>query len=131
MKGDGVLEAWPGADSILPVILNAGTGAGLPGGCQECQGVQRSCPSAPLGQFPVRHPRDPAILQRKLTFVILQDLPGSWDPQGASVACLEAREKLAQGVSWGTLGGRSDCNRNDRQGNQRGMTRGRRSRQSG
>lgn len=70
---------------------------GLHGGWQACRepvGVL-NVPSAPLGRVPLRGPRDPTIVQRKLKFVLPQDWTGS---QGAPVTCLEASKQLSPGV---------------------------------
>ena len=121
-KGPRGLGAWPRAHGILPVTLNAG--AGLCGAGRDAQslGSVPKGPSAPIGQFPVRGPRDPAPPTKGTEHCHSTGSNRvSGESQGVSVAGLEAKEQLAQGVSWGTLGWSLSCLKgNDRQGASRG-----------
>lgn len=63
---------------------------------QSLGGVPKD-PSAPVGQFPARGPRDPAPPQRELNESSHSTGSNrvSGESQGASVAGLEAKEQLA------------------------------------
>ena len=107
-KGPRGLGAWPRAHGILPVTLNAG--AGLCGAGRDAQslGSVPKGPSAPIGQFPVRGPRDPAPPQRELNTVIPQGLTGSLGSlRGSPLQAWRRRSNWLKVSPGGPWGGRS------------------------